>query len=175
VSDYNAGNVPQESDRYVRFIFVDVGTMFNIPAGFEDVAVSGLTVSTVDTTFQFLERSASNPNAFNTQGAVQKYMEREVLYGAVFSDSSEEFDCLIRRAYERLNVVARVYFEKFNEIAPMYEATYCEGSYRDSPEIGSLITATEVYPPDYAMIGAAKDGLGRRNKELQLKSCPLMY
>jgi hypothetical protein len=178
INDYNDGKVVSENDPYVRFIFVNVGSMFNIPAGFEDSSVSGLSVSTEDSTIQFLERSVADPSAFNTQGGIYNYMEKELLYGAVFSDSSEEFDCLMKRAYERLNIVAQVYYEKFNEIAPMYDSSYCEGSYKDNPRLKELIEATEDYPlapEDYAAIGSVKQGLDRMNKDLQLKSCPLLY
>jgi len=175
LADYNAGVIRDEGDKYVRFIFVDAGTMFNIPEQFAEAEVSGLTVDTLNRQAQFLVRSVSDPNSFNTQGPKHTFVEDEVLYGAVFSDKSEDYECIMTRAYDRLNMVARVYFEKLNEIAPVFESTNCEGFYKNNPDLEELIKATERYPPDYGMIGEVKMNLRNKNTNMQLQSCPLIY
>jgi hypothetical protein len=178
MADYESGKVVSDNDKYVRFIFVNVRSVpasFNIPAGFEKVSVSGINIDTVSRKFNFMSRSAAESAAFNQEGSPQTYLEKEAMYGAIFLTKADEYECLMRRAYERLNLVSRVYFEKFNQIAPVYEAGYCEGNYKNNPEIEDLIKATRSYPPDYAVIGGVKDNLARMNKDLQLKSCPLIY
>ncbi|MBN1544051.1 hypothetical protein JW898_01160 [Candidatus Woesearchaeota archaeon] len=175
IGDYNAGLVRDEGDRFVRFIFVNVGTMFNIPEQFAQAEVSGLTVDTVNRQLQFLVRSTSNPGSFNTQGPKHTFIEDEVLYGAIFSDKAEDYECIMTRAYQRLNMVAKVYFEKLNEIAPVFKSTNCEGFYKDNPDIKELIDATKAYPPDYGLIGEVKTNLKNKNTNMQLQSCPLIY
>lgn len=172
VSDYNSGLIKNDNDRRVRFIFVNVGSSFNLPSEFQGEEVSGLTVDTANHNVQFLVPSGTS---LITSGGVHIYTEPEPLYGAIFSDVSREYECLMDRAYDRVNMVANVYFEKFKEIAPIYASTICEGNYRENPHLKDMIAATSVYPPDYGVIGTAKTSLYQQNIALQLKSCPLIY
>ncbi len=178
IADYDAGGIRDEGDLHVRFIFVDVGDSFNAPEGFDDVDISGLVVKSAGggpsglPYVQFLERSGT---ALVQSGARHTYMEDEVLYGAIFSDDADIYECLMGRAYSRLNMVARVYYEKLNVIAPEFDATHCEGLYRDNPDLDLLIKATGVYPPSYGDIGQVKSALKEKNTRAQLRSCPLIY
>ena len=165
-----------EGDMHVRFIFVDqTAPSFDIPVGLEGVEVSGLKVNTDERSVQFLVQSETGLIA---SGQVYRYMEDELLYGAIFADKPDEYECLVKRAYSRLNTVSSVYYEKLNEMAPMFEATNCEGFYRRNADINRLITATDDFPledADYTAIGNAKSGLKETNMRLQLQSCPLIY
>jgi hypothetical protein len=164
-----------EGDRFVRFVFVDSTPPDNaIPADLSDRDVSGLLVDTSTKQLTFLTQSVADPNTF-LSGTVFTYLEPEVLYGAIFSDNADEYECLMERAYARLNIVAKIYFEKFNEIAPIYDRTNCDGFYRKNVDLESLISATESYEPSYGNIGTIKDKLEETNVRLQLNSCPLIY
>jgi hypothetical protein len=175
LADYNAGLIRDEGDTYVRFIFVDSGQLFNIPQEFDGVEVSGLAVDTQNSSVQFLERSVSDEGSFTTMGIKYQYLENELLYGAIFADRHDEYACLAERAYSRLNMVSRVYYERLNAIAPSKSGTACEGYYVENPGIGDLKQATSAYPPDYVKIGDAKSRLREDNDYLQLYSCPLIY
>jgi hypothetical protein len=172
----NYVTLSDEGDRHVRFIFVDqTAPSFDIPVGLDGVDVSGLKVNTGERSVQFLVQSETG---LITSGQVYRYIEDEILYGAIFADKPDEYDCLVKRAYSRLNIVSSVYYEKLNEMAPMFDATNCEGFYRRNSDINSLVTATDDYPldvADYATIGNAKSDLRDTNTRLQLQSCPLIY
>jgi hypothetical protein len=172
-ADYNTpGTIINANDRHVRFIFVNLGSLFNLPYGFEEEEISGLAVDTVNRNVQFLVRSETG---MITSGPVHTYLEPEVLYGALFSDKASDYECLMKRAYERLNIVSTVYFEKMNTIAPIYDRTNCEGFYRNNQDFQGLISSTDTYPPDYAIIGSTKTKLEEVNTRLQLQSCPVFY
>lgn len=174
-SDYAA--LRDEGDWKVRFIFVDQDTDA-IPASFADVEVSGLRVMTVDRSVQFLERSAADPNMFTDMDVPFSYTEKEVLYAAIFSDRHDEFNCLMKRAYARLNTVAKVYYEKLNAMAPIQYSTNCEGYYNQNTNLKAIIQATDVYPLDLTGLTAianAVSGLKDTNSRLQIYSCPLIY
>jgi len=175
--DYPAA-IRNEGDKAVRFIFVNAGSQSMIPPGFENVGVSGIIVSGSTSSsggeVQFLMRSAADPTSFTVLGD-SKFQELETLYGAIFSEKSEDYDCLMKRAYSRLNMVANVYLEKFNEIAGMYEYGNCVGFYRANPELTAIAGATQAYPPVYTTIASSASGLIRTNTQLQLQSCPLIY
>lgn len=174
-SEYPA--LRDEGDPKVRFVFVDWETRA-VPAAFDDVDVSGLKVNTVDRSFGFLERSADDLNLFTGMGAPFRYTEDEVLYGAVFSDRHDEFDCLLEKAYARLNTVAKVYYEKLNSMAPIHYATSCEGYYNQNDDLEAMIRVTDGYPVDQdglVTIADAAAGLEDTNARLQIYSCPLIY
>jgi hypothetical protein len=177
-----------ENDKHVRFIFVNQGkSSFNIPLGLQNAEVSGLIVETAKgsqttpaankDTAQFLVKSTSG---LITSGGKFEYLEPEILYGAIFSTRQDEYACLLERAYNRYNMVSQVYYEKFNEIAPVYKGTGCEGFYKNNPKLNSLITATKfdetkTEPVDYSTIKSVKKQLEEMNYRLQLQSCPLLY
>jgi hypothetical protein len=160
-------------DKYVRFIFVNPsGDTFAIPTALQNVLVSGLKVETEAHDLRFLVKSGTQ---LITSGAIKKYGEPEAMYGAIFTDKEDEYDCIMKRAYERLKMVAKVYYEKLNLIAPIYAQTGCEGFYRNNPYLDEIIGAVEVYPPGYSQIAEAKATLKEQNTRIQLQSCPLIY
>ncbi len=169
------GSVRNEGDKYVRFIFVNSGTMFNIPVGFDNVEVSGLSIDTERGELQFLVRSVSDSESFTTSGPRHTYTEPEPLYGAVFMDKPEEYACLMKRAYTRLGMVTKVYAEKLNMIAPIYSGTSCEGYYGNNGDLKAIVDAVKSYPPSYGAIGTSRSNLFETNTRLQLQSCPLIY
>ncbi|MFC1742274.1 hypothetical protein ACFL3V_07100 [Nanoarchaeota archaeon] len=182
LNDYEMNNIVNEDDKYVRFILVDISTL-NIPTAFDDVSVTGLEVDTsLDPLYsaksvKFLARAASAPRTFNT-GATHYYTEEEVMYGAIFSDNSDEYECIMRRAYERFNIVARVYKEKLDALASAFDGSNCEGFYENNQDIAELIGSTNQYPGEqqsYDAIVSTKAGLKDSNTRLQLYSCPLIY
>jgi hypothetical protein len=175
-SDY--ADVKDDGDRYIRFIFVNPQqSTFNIPSAFANskASLSGLTVDTTSRQVQFLVKSTSSSGSFTTDGNKHTYLKDEELYGAIFSDKSDEFECLMTRAYSRLNMVSKVYYEKLNELAPSWEGTGCEGYYRKNVDLEAMDTATSSYPPAYTTIGSVMSSLKESNTRLQLQSCPLIY
>jgi hypothetical protein len=171
VSEYDS--LADAGDRFVRFIFVNpVSDSFPLPAALENILVSGLVVDTEAHTLRFLVKSSTDLIA---SGPLHTYVEPESLYGAVFTDKSDEYACIMERAYQRLEMVAKVYYEKLNSIAPIYDQTNCEGFYRNNPELDAIIRAAEPYPPNYGAIADAKERLKEKNTRIQLQSCPLIY
>lgn len=175
ITDYSSGTITDENDAYVRFVFVNPTGVYNIPSDFSDAEVSGLSVDNSNMQVQFLERSVSSPNSFTTTGGKQGYTEDALLYGAVFSTRYDDYACLLTRAYSRLNMVSRVYYEKLNVLGSEWTSTSCEGFYKDNTKLKSMIDATNSYPPTYADIGTGKRDLKEMNEKLQLYSCPLIY
>ncbi|HII72505.1 TPA: hypothetical protein HA265_07150 [Candidatus Woesearchaeota archaeon] len=169
------GALRDEGDKYVRFIFVNpTQSSFNVPSGLDNVDLSGLKVDTAvqPNSVQFLVKSDTG---LITSGPVHNYLEPEVLFGAIFSDKAEDYECLMQRAYLRMNIVASIYDVKLAEMAPLFYATNCESFYINNAGTEAIMVATATYPPDYAGIGLAKSKLKEDNERLQLYSCPLIY
>jgi len=186
-ADFQSGKVKDEGDKYVRFIFVvdRPSASYSMPSGFDKVQVTGLIVDTNLRQVQFLVRAGDGSDTLVTSGPSYQYLEDEAMYGAIFTDDNNEYACLMKRAYTRLNMVARVYYEKLNLIAPLpaYEGSSCEGFYKDNQNLKQLIAATDIaasaaYPlstSSYGSIGDVKVSLKEQNTRLQLQSCSLIY
>ncbi len=178
MSDYSRGAIRNEGDKYVRFIFVNPTEFsFDIPLGFEDVDVTGITVgkSISSGKLQFLVNSGTR---LITSGPQFDYIEPEPFFGAIFSTSAKEYECVMERAYNRLNLVTQVYIEKLREIDPVYRRTNCEGFYANNVGLIDLNTSTNHFPltdADYTTIASAKLKLREDNERLQLYSCSLIY
>ncbi|MBU0461889.1 MAG: hypothetical protein KJ574_04865, partial [Nanoarchaeota archaeon] len=111
------------------------------------------------------------------------YLNYETMLGAVFADDPKIYACTIDRAWTNWNIVTKVFIEKFNSIAPLYQGTACEGFYKDNFDMLSIRDTTEHgfnlessgLESDLGDLGAAVQSLGRTNERAQLSSCPLIY
>jgi hypothetical protein len=172
IADYEAGNLQDEGDKKIRFVFVNLRGMFTIPTEFEEREVSGVSINTEAKTIQFLTREEGEL----TRGNEYQYVGVEEVYGAIFTDKEENYRCLAERAYTRLNMVSRVYTQKLNEIHPLFVGKSCEGYYFNNEELNALQRATGTYPPNYPEITRLQERLEYVNEhDLKLRSCPLIY
>lgn len=172
--------VVSEDDTAVRFIFMnpDEGgyspASHELPPTFDPTTVSGVNVYTKNPPRR-VEFMKPEGNDLVTFGSAIEYTEDELLYGAIFSDNPEIYDCLAQRAYARLNVVAEVHAARLRRMYESFKYTNCEGFYKNNANIAGLITATAAYPPQYGEISSIKSALESDNTRLQLYSCPLIY
>ncbi len=145
-----------------------------MPVTFEGAQrVSGIIIDPATDQFQFLQRSAAS---LVSVGQAYEYHEMPVLYGAIFTDSAENYRCLMKRAYDRVNVISRVYLEKLNALAPEFAGTSCEGYYIDNTNLLGMIDATKEYSLEtHKALGDFIFSLENQNTRLQLQSCPLIY
>ncbi|MFC1723968.1 hypothetical protein ACFL0V_07570 [Nanoarchaeota archaeon] len=175
IQEFNEGGILFENDKHARFIFFNVGaigTSFPLPPTFLNAQTSGLNIDTEQRQAQFLQAQG---NQLTTSGPAISFYEDPVLFGAVFNDDPETYSCLMQRAYIRLNLIASVYLEKLNTLAPEFESTSCEGYYLNNAALKNMIQATDTYPPSYGGVGDGVSSLKTANTKLQLQSCPLIY
>jgi hypothetical protein len=183
VSFAELDTVKDERDRHVRFIFVDPSTETpDIPSDFVDPGdVSGLIIYTdAPTRVKFLK--GTDTGAFNLQSDDTFVCnEDEIVFGAIFSDRYDTYDCLVQRAYQRLHVVADVHMHRLDAMAPAYVYhAQCEGMYTNNAKMKMIMDATDqarisAGQVDYGALAEAKSGLINDNDRLQLMSCALIY
>ncbi len=100
------------------------------------------------------------------------YVGTAALYGAIFTDTVGDYNCVMSKAFQRLNKVARVYQLRTELLwtDPIYSGTGCQSHY-DTAYFGPLVG-------DFSFFNAADynvDELILQNKKLLEKACALMY
>jgi hypothetical protein len=177
ISESELGKVIFDNDIHTRFIFVtSLFVSKTISDTFAAEDVSGLLVDMTNRKFQFMEKTG---NSLGPAGTPQVYAEDELMYGAVFSNNAQEYSCLLKRAYNRLNLVSSVYYQRLLSMSKSFEAgSACEGFYMDNSDTTNqlkVLMAAAGSSADMPNLDAAKAKLKEQNKRLQLQSCPMIY
>jgi len=94
------------------------------------------------------------------------YLEIPLIYGAIFSESAEDYECAMNKALQRLRYVAQVYKDRTNALVSFSE---CSVFY--STDYIDIILDSTVMEDIYD----AKLKLSLQNLGAQAASCPLIY
>lgn len=124
----------------------------------------------------------SGSNAF----AESYYLGSASLFGAVFSDTKEYYDCNMRKAFRRLNYINNVFWEKIIDMQVYYHTIEhdpaCSSVYsaarnifRDINESSYEIMNSGDYMDEYANMISYAESLKDQNQEAQIKSCDVIY
>jgi len=114
------------------------------------------------------------------------------LYGAIFSDELESYNCVMRKAFERLALISDIYLDKTNQLETHYSDIFnqrCETAMGSTTEtIGNIKSSSTTCTTDFPDLGpsescvssimgyvAGTSGLDTLNKKLLLYSCALIY
>ncbi|MBT7903482.1 hypothetical protein HN587_06485 [Candidatus Woesearchaeota archaeon] len=171
-------NLINEQDDHTRFIYVTELSPGPVPPSFIGSSVSALWVSPnpIEKNMVFLESSGSS----FVEIIQLKYINYPILYGAVFTDDSSSFKCITERAFLNYNIVAQIYYEKFNSLSEFYPGSTCEKFYKENANLKSIVTSTnktnyEDIESEYASILTQVATLSQTNQKLEYNSCPLIY
>lgn len=117
------------------------------------------------------------------------YLKKESLFGAIFAEDLETYNCLMRKAFKKLNLITKVYLERCDRLSNYY-------GFEDPCNVPHTSVKTELsnmeirsgeelndFPADFPA-----NGLGRmdemmgysnmikdKNQRAQLFSCALIY
>ncbi len=67
-------------------------------------------------TIQFLQK---NGTSWKEKGATY-YLKKESLFGAIFADDVEMYDCVMKKAFKKLNLVTKIYLERSKKLEKYY-------------------------------------------------------
>jgi len=107
------------------------------------------------------------------------YIGKEPLIGAIFSHDNEMYSCSMKKAYEKLNIIAPIYEERSTELNNFYSSS-CKTPHADAIAHLQHITTTsgDLMTDPYkatAQITTAMTELDQLNGVAQLYSCVLIY
>ncbi|MBW2974305.1 hypothetical protein KY366_01175 [Candidatus Woesearchaeota archaeon] len=132
-------------------------------------------------TIEFLEKDGST---WHSEGTTTHYLKKESLFGAIFSEDQKMYDCVMRKAFRKLNLVTNIYLNRSSSLRNDYGAgSLCERPHSDAiADLEDIRTASESrtgdFPTDISDMDDLKDYAGsikEANNLAQLRSCVLIY
>ena len=168
--------IQDENDAIVRIIFFDQDPALpeNLK-GVENKAVTALKVNG-DKTKGALEFFDLVGDKFVSAGK-SYYIGRSALFGAVFTDNLEIYECVTKKSFDRMKVVSQVYKKKLNSLFDHYQKNgdSCKEHYSDE-NIQAIIDAASIFSQSSINeIDEATKNLEEQNRQAQLFSCAAIY
>lgn len=135
-------------------------------------------------TIEFYKKSGSNfAKEFSAESIY--YLGKPTLYGAIFSENREMYNCNMYKAYLRQKIVSELYLAKLETLKASDKITNqaCQISYQESQtKIQANIALLEAVVISRALaqdqaqaIKTNSDAIAVENNKLKLKSCPMIY
>lgn len=164
----------------VRFIVFE-GTM-ELPASLKnmpdhDVTALKINGGSDEGTIEFYQKDS---NSWLYKGA-SSYLGKPSLIGAVYVDTLDAYECNMKNAFLRLNLVTKIYYEKTKKLSHKTKASgrgaQCAQFYTTSlAQLNNIISASSDFNKEStkAVLGSARL-LTNENKNTQTYSCPTIY
>ncbi len=167
----------------VKFIFVGAKTEVILDSSFKDIDVSAININQGSAgkgidgfgAVSFYKKSG---NSLNREGLPVNYIGKASLFGAVFSENREDYECNMKKAFNSLRIVSQLYKERTSLAYAYY-----------NPDRKSLCTYFLLYPQaesqlklissyyisDASLIYSASKSLQNINDNLIKQSCMTVY
>ncbi len=181
-------NAPLQKDEAIRVVFFDKPgnpSEFNLVtfpqdlSSFPHKAISVLIVKDTSnenigdlTFYQKTQTGWQSPVSAN-------YLKKEMLIGAIFTDSAEQYKCIQANMLRKLRMVATIHDNRRRQFfidttPPTNPYNKCNSRYNSpsATHFNDLKTKTSFQE---LFDAAGPNGLSLENKELEKNSCPLLY
>jgi hypothetical protein len=189
----NIGNFIDKNNFKVKFIFFDsndAGPLTKLTYMKDEdvtaIVIKDFTSSTIIPPTGKIEFYQKDGLVWQLTGT-SDYLKKESLIGAIFAEDWDTFNCVMKKAFKKLNLVSKVYLERSETLETAYAGTNCAPPYstaiinlenlRDSSE-----KQTQEFPTSSITMDAMQDyatnigsSSGNANNLAQLYSCALIY
>ncbi len=114
------------------------------------------------------------------------YLNKEMLLGAILTDSYDVYSCNVVSALRSLDYVSQIYEKRTESLASAYSGRDCGDyyTYASAPindiittvpdDIASILDETQDFT-DFSRLASSQTSLDRWNEQIQLMSCPEVY
>lgn len=163
-------NVPNTGN-YIKLIFFNKPGIPSLPSNlnnFPDNKVSAINVKTGSNEIKFFRKTGAT---FTLDGSIG-YIGDPMILGAVFSGTFEDYECNVKKARNKLNIVSMVYMEKTSSLIGLIGNC---NSYYDTNPLSYIIAHSNDNDIDIIEIRKKIDEIKGYNKHLQSESCPTIY
>lgn len=177
----NAQAIQDENDDIIRIIFF--GQEPEMPENLK-AAKNPITSLRVDGdegngAIEFFELVDGN---FEPRGE-SYYIGEASLFGAIFSDDINRYNCVMEKAFNKLNIISQIYQERVNNITQEYiiegKNRLCEGFYSNNLLLIlnslSILSSFDFKLSGYAGLIEASNEIEKMNKRAEALSCTLIY
>ncbi|MBW3010630.1 hypothetical protein KY335_04705 [Candidatus Woesearchaeota archaeon] len=118
-----------------------------------------------------------NPTSKEFEESQSVYIGVPSLVGAMFSESVEDYDCAMQKAFQNLYAVSSVFRKKIDllggsNVCPAFYGDYDKQLF---DEIGSYSSQPEKWQEDIPSLLSKIASIRQRNFLIESQSCPLLY
>ncbi|MEE9525082.1 MAG: hypothetical protein V3V78_00565 [Candidatus Woesearchaeota archaeon] len=158
----------------IKLIFSASNPPDTIPDNLEDIDVSAIKLTSNSIIFYKTKRSS-----FEQEDTIS-YIDEPSLYGAIFAEDQTSYECNMRKAFKRLNLVAQVY-EYRKEDIELDSSFLCKAIYQNSVGALSLLinnaNACNEHLNNNCMntVRTSRDNLQAVQNNLIRESCLWLY
>lgn len=105
------------------------------------------------------------------------FLKKESIYGAIFSEDKEYYECTMRKALKRLRFATSILLDRTNEIEGQLNNNRCQEYYINFPGFFNQIknNADELSEAKISAIYTLSKTLERESEDLSRASCPAVY
>ncbi len=153
---------------YIKIVFFNEQGMPPLPPNLNNLPNSKVSAINVDTGSNNIEFFRKTGTTFISDGSAG-YIRDPMILGAIFSGTFEDYECNVKKAFNKLNIVSMVYRERTNTLKLKGLGGGACGTYYGFPSPTDYSTAT------ITQINADINSIESNNKYLQRFSCPTIY
>ncbi|MBW2970949.1 hypothetical protein KY320_02185 [Candidatus Woesearchaeota archaeon] len=158
----------------VKLIYYDISTTPQLPNGLKSMPVGDVSAVVIESSASKIEFYKTLNTGFSLEGDAY-YLGDAPIYGAIFSENMEMYNCNMKKALLRLGKVSDLYLDRVQDLQPEYSA--CSSIYGNA--INSLMEIKNFGDPDklgslngmQQYISEVED----QNQALMVHSCPVIY
>jgi hypothetical protein len=199
-ADVAAVNSLMDKNNYkVRLVFFRGTYNVNLPGFFSDVGVTAVQIIPSDGGVNgwgkiiFLEKDPSDSTKLIETGE-SFYLGRASLIAAIFAENVQLYDCAMDKAYDRMELMLGVYYNRTYSLDSYFRQEYPTGGcytsgiyntgssaledmsdYLDNYRFATSLIDRETAMSNLYQRATATDGIYGQNQLAQLKSCPTIY
>ena len=138
----------------------------DVPSDLKSVSDRRVTAININSDINKIEFYKKRGDEFKPDGETD-YIGNPMILGAMFSGNHENYECNVKKAFNKLRIVSMVYEERTNTLKGVYSGTDCI-TYYDSPII-------DYSTDSIAEIEITISSIETSNQYLQSSSCPTIY
>lgn len=188
----NLDDLINKNNYKVKFIFFKNGDLFNegllkfIKMNNKDVTainLRDLETSNIITSTGTIDFYQKDGNGWGSKSTTY-YLKKQSLFGAIFASDIDMYNCVIKKAFKKLNLVSTIYQERSTQLNAEYGTLPCSTPHGDAlPDLGNIESSAEDQSKDFdtatkaemdAIIGYSSN-IKAANQRAQLLSCALIY
>ena len=154
---------------YFKFVFFNTPHP-EVPSALISVPDKDVSAINVDTSSNKITFYKKNGNIFDSVSGDSTYLGKPMLLGAVFSQDRDDYNCNLKKAFNKLNIVSQVYKKRTEVLAESGCAPYY-----DTMPFLDIIESSRGNNIDISGIKGGIEEIENYNKHLQSRSCPTLY
>ncbi len=150
-----------------KLVFFDVSSP-DIPSNLKSISDKRISAVNINFNFNEIKFYEKNGDTFDFVKKVN-YLSDPMILGAIFSGNQEDYECNIEKAFNKLNLVSKIYEKRTNSLSELYSETSCISYYDITP------FSIDYSKASITEINSAINSIETSNQYLQSLSCPTIY